>query len=97
MAVELASHVRLSVCVDAVAQVAALGEEAARAGVHIDVLVEVDAGQHRCGVASDDALLSLADAIAAQRALRFGYSGVPRRRPARCRLARPQDRSESGG
>ncbi|SAL42498.1 alanine racemase [Caballeronia peredens] len=71
MAVELASHTRLSVCVDAIAQVRALGDAAARAGVTIDVLPEVDAGQHRCGVTSADALFALVDAIAAQDALRF--------------------------
>ena len=71
MAVELASHVRLSVCVDALPQVHALGVAAARAGVTIDVLPEVDAGQHRCGVTSEDALLLLVDAIATQDALRF--------------------------
>ncbi|SAK44594.1 alanine racemase [Caballeronia hypogeia] len=71
MAVELASHVRLSVCVDALPQVQAVGEAAARAGVTIDVLPEVDAGQHRCGVTSEDALIELVDAIGAQSALRF--------------------------
>jgi D-threonine aldolase len=71
MAVELASHVRLSVCVDDVAQVKALGEAAARVGVSIDVLPEIDAGQHRCGVATEDALFALVDAIGAQDALRF--------------------------
>ncbi|AQH04512.1 alanine racemase (plasmid) [Burkholderia sp. KK1] len=71
MAVELASHVRLSVCVDALPQVRALGEAAARAGVTIDVLPEIDAGQHRCGVTSEDALLALVDGIAAHSALRF--------------------------
>ncbi|KXU92405.1 alanine racemase [Caballeronia megalochromosomata] len=71
MAVELASHVRLSVCVDALPQVRALGETAARAGVTIDVLPEVDAGQHRCGVTSEDALVELVDGIASQSALRF--------------------------
>ncbi|MDR5816558.1 DSD1 family PLP-dependent enzyme [Caballeronia sp. LZ033] len=71
MAVELASHVRLSVCVDALPQVQALGRAAAEAGVKIDVLSEVDAGQHRCGVTGEDALLELVDAIAAQHALRF--------------------------
>ncbi|WP_244818199.1 DSD1 family PLP-dependent enzyme [Caballeronia sp. Lep1P3] len=71
MAVELAAHVRLSVCVDALPQVTALGEAAARAGVTIDVLPEVDAGQRRCGVTSEDALFALVDAIAAQSALRF--------------------------
>ncbi|MDR5782154.1 DSD1 family PLP-dependent enzyme [Caballeronia sp. LZ065] len=71
MAVELASHVQLSVCVDALPQVQALGHAAAEAGVTIDVLPEVDAGQQRCGVTGEDALLELVDAIAAQRALRF--------------------------
>jgi D-threonine aldolase len=71
MAVELASHVRLSVCVDALAQVTALGEAASRAGVRIDVLPEVDVGQHRCGVTNERALLALVDHIASQAALRF--------------------------
>ncbi|KAK44971.1 alanine racemase [Caballeronia jiangsuensis] len=71
MAVELASHVRLSVCVDALPQVQALGDAAKRAGVTIDVLPEVDAGQHRCGVTSEDALLALVDGIASQSGLRF--------------------------
>ncbi|SPB13869.1 alanine racemase [Caballeronia novacaledonica] len=71
MAVELASHVRLSVCVDALPQVQALGDAAARAGVTIDVLPEVDAGQHRCGVTNEDALLAIVDGIASQSALRF--------------------------
>jgi D-threonine aldolase len=71
MAVELASHTRLSVCVDTLAQVAALGEAASRADVCIDVFPEVDAGQHRCGVTNEDALLALVDGIASQAALRF--------------------------
>jgi D-serine deaminase-like pyridoxal phosphate-dependent protein len=71
MAIELASHVHLSVCVDALPQVLALGVAAADAGVTIDVLPEVDAGQHRCGVTREDALLELVDGISAQRALRF--------------------------
>jgi D-threonine aldolase len=71
MAVELASHVRLSVCVDALVQVEALGAAASRAGVRIDVLPEVDAGQHRCGVATPDALLELVDGVAAHASLHF--------------------------
>ena len=72
MAVELAAHVHLSVCVDSVAQVAALGAAAASARVRIDVLPEVDVGQGRCGVNTTEALLELVDAIVAQTALRFG-------------------------
>jgi len=72
MAVELASHVRLSVCADALLPVKELGEAAASAGVTIEVLAEVDIGQNRCGVATDDALLELVDAIGQQTNLRFG-------------------------
>jgi D-serine deaminase-like pyridoxal phosphate-dependent protein len=71
MAVQLAAHVQLSVCVDTAAQVEALGAAAGRAGVHVAVLPEVDVGQGRCGVTDSTALLRLIDAIAAWPALRF--------------------------
>jgi D-serine deaminase-like pyridoxal phosphate-dependent protein len=71
MAVELAAHVRLSVCVDSADQVASLGAGAAAAGVRIDVLPEVDIGQGRCGVSTADALRALVEGIAAQGALSF--------------------------
>lgn len=72
MAAELARHVRLSVCVDHLSQVDALGKAAAQAGVVITVLPEVDIGQGRCGVDSKDDLLALADRIGMHSALRFG-------------------------
>ncbi|MBP0631651.1 MULTISPECIES: DSD1 family PLP-dependent enzyme [unclassified Cupriavidus] len=72
MAAELARHTRLSICVDDVRQVSQAGVAAARAGVRIAVLPEVDVGQGRCGVASDEALLALIDAIDAEDALDFG-------------------------
>lgn len=72
MAVELAREVDLSVCVDHHAQVQAIGEAAAQAGVTITVLIEVEAGQNRCGVADAGALHGLVDAVAACPALRFG-------------------------
>ncbi|MDR5752844.1 MULTISPECIES: DSD1 family PLP-dependent enzyme [unclassified Caballeronia] len=72
MAVELAAHTRLSVCVDSLPQVAVLGLAAAEAGVRIDVLPEIDVGQRRCGVTRPDDLLRLVDAIAQHAALRFG-------------------------
>lgn len=72
MAVELARHVDLSVCVDHPAQVAAIGAAARQAGVHITVLPEVDVGQGRCGVTSTDELLRLTADIASHDALRFG-------------------------
>lgn len=72
MAIALARQVCLSVCVDDVAQVDALGAAASRAGVTIVVLPEVDVGQGRCGVDSVDALSALVDAIARHRGLFFG-------------------------
>ena len=72
MAIELARHVTLSVCVDHPAQVAALGQAATEAGVRITVLPEVDVGQGRCGVDTPDGLLRLIDAIGQYPALIFG-------------------------
>lgn len=72
MAVELARQVDLSVCVDHHAQVQAIGEAAIQAGVAITVLIEVDAGQNRCGVTDKGALHALVDAVSSCSALRFG-------------------------
>ncbi len=72
MAIELARHVKLSLCVDHIAQIEALGLAASAAGVMITVLVEVDIGQARCGVARMEGLATLVDCIAQHSALRFG-------------------------
>jgi D-serine deaminase-like pyridoxal phosphate-dependent protein len=72
MAVELAGYVRLSVCVDHVAQVDALGKVVSQAGVSIAVFPEVDIGQGRCGVKGNDALAALVDRIASYQGLSFG-------------------------
>lgn len=71
MAIELARHVNLSVCVDHIAQIDALGVAAGNASVVITVLVEVDIGQARCGVARMDDLARLVDGIARHPALHF--------------------------
>lgn len=72
MAIELARHVRLSVCVDHIAQIDALGMAATQAGVAITVLPEVDIGQGRCGVSTSDELVTLTDRLARYGGLRFG-------------------------
>ena len=72
MAIELARHVKLSLCVDHIAQIEALGLAADAAGVVITVLVEIDIGQARCGVARMGKLASLVDDIVRHPALRFG-------------------------
>lgn len=72
MAIELARHARLSVCVDHMAQVDALGAAAAQVGVDLTVFPEVDIGQGRCGVASRDDLAALVDGVTRHDRLHFG-------------------------
>src|SRR3989442_8220863 len=65
--------------VDNAPNVADLGREAAADGVTLNVLVDVDVGNRRTGVAPGEPALALARAVAAQAALRFrglqGYAG----------------------
>jgi D-serine deaminase-like pyridoxal phosphate-dependent protein len=72
MAMDLAHQAWISICVDHVAQVDALGKAAAEANVFLTVLPEVDIGQGRCGVVSTQALMALVEAIARHGQLRFG-------------------------
>jgi D-serine deaminase-like pyridoxal phosphate-dependent protein len=78
----LAREIRLRVGVDSTDVAAPLGDAAASNGVTIDVMLEVDTGLGRCGVAPGDPLLALAKAVARTRGLRiagiFTYRG---RRP----------------
>src|SRR3954471_7849256 len=60
----LASRVHVTTVVDNIEALAGLAEAAIRAGTTLDVLVEVDVGQNRCGVRSPEAAADLADAIA---------------------------------
>ncbi len=75
----LAQLANLSVCVDALDQVRALGEVARRHNVTIGVLIEVDIGMNRCGVPPGDEVVQLARALVAEPGLRFvglqGYDG----------------------
>ena len=75
----LARKAKLGVCVDAGQNVADLDAAAARAGVRLDVLVEVNVGADRCGVEPGAPALELARNIVASRNLRFaglqGYHG----------------------
>jgi D-serine deaminase-like pyridoxal phosphate-dependent protein len=56
----LAARARMAVCVDNTANLAQLSAAMSGAGVEVDVLVEVDVGQGRCGVADPQAVLALA-------------------------------------
>jgi D-serine deaminase-like pyridoxal phosphate-dependent protein len=67
----LARQAKLGVCADAAANVADLDAAAARTGVRLDVLVEINVGADRCGVEPGEPALRLARQIAASSNLRF--------------------------
>lgn len=67
----LARRARLAVCVDAAQNVLDLDAAAARAGVRLAVLVEINVGADRCGVEAGAPALALARDIVAGRNLRF--------------------------
>ena len=68
----LARIARVAVCADDARQVAALEAAAEAAGVRLPVLVEIDVGMGRCGVAAGPEAVALAQRIAGSRHLRFG-------------------------
>ena len=68
----LARIAQIAVCADDPAHVAAIETAAADAGVRLTVLVEIDVGAGRCGVAPGPDAVTLAKRIAASRHLRFG-------------------------
>ncbi len=67
----LAGIAEVRVCVDDAAQVAAVARAARDAGRRLGVLVEIDVGAGRCGVAPGPSAVALAQAIAASPDLRF--------------------------
>jgi D-threonine aldolase len=68
----LARHARISVCVDHLDMIAPLAAAAERAGSQIEVLVEVDVGAKRCGIAPGPLAVEFARRIGATRVLTFG-------------------------
>jgi 3-hydroxy-D-aspartate aldolase len=68
----LAGRARILVCVDDAANVGALSAAATRHGTTLEVLVEIDCGAARCGVAHGAPVLALARAVAAAPGLVFG-------------------------
>ncbi|MCD0505611.1 alanine racemase, partial [Bordetella petrii] len=57
---QLARAARISVCVDDAGNLADISAAVARAQAHVDVLVEVNVGQGRCGVSDPAAAVALA-------------------------------------
>lgn len=68
----LAREARIGVCVDDAGSVADLDAAAGEAGVTLQVLVEIDVGASRCGVAPGEPAARLAEAVARARHLSFG-------------------------
>ena len=69
--VGLARQAEVAVCVDDAGNVQDLDEAARAFGVRLPVLVEIDVGATRCGVAPGDPALDLARLVASRQGLRF--------------------------
>ncbi len=63
--VELSSRIRVAACVDDLENVAAIARLAQTARTSVALMIEVNVGQGRCGVAPGDPVLRLAKAITA--------------------------------
>lgn len=68
----LAKQIKIGVCVDDADNIAEIAAAAERHDVNISVLVEIDVGGNRCGVAPGEPALRLASKIARSNLLRFG-------------------------
>ena len=67
----LARQAKIAVCVDDPGNVVEIEDAAAEFDAHITVLVEIDVGANRCGVAPGQAARDLAQVVAASKHLRF--------------------------
>ncbi|MEM1385328.1 MAG: DSD1 family PLP-dependent enzyme [Pseudomonadota bacterium] len=89
----LAARARIGVCVDDPKAVAPLSAAARRFGADIDVLVEIDVGQGRCGAASPEAAVLLAQELAAAEGLTF--AGLQAYHGAAQHIRDPRDRAQA--
>jgi 3-hydroxy-D-aspartate aldolase len=89
--VALARITRVAVCADDAAQVAALAAAARDGGVRLAVLVEIDCGAGRCGVAPGPEAVALAQTVAASSHLRF--AGLQAYHGSAQHLRRPEERA----
>lgn len=67
----LARQARIGLCVDHPDGIREAAEAAARHDVVLDILVEIDIGSRRCGVAPGETAVRLAEAVARTNTLRF--------------------------
>ncbi len=68
----LARHAKISVCADDLDSIGLISGAATKFGASIEVLVEINVGANRCGVAPGEPALKLAQKIAASPGLTFG-------------------------
>jgi D-serine deaminase-like pyridoxal phosphate-dependent protein len=86
----MATKAKIGVLVDDAASIRHIGAAARAAGVTIDVLVEIDAGAHRCGTAAGAPAAALAEMIA--RTPGVSFRGVHAYQGAAQHLRRPEER-----
>jgi D-serine deaminase-like pyridoxal phosphate-dependent protein len=90
----LATRARIGLCVDHPEQVRQIGEAARAEGSLVELLVEVDIGHGRCGVADADEALALARAIKSYHgSLLFG--GIHAFRGSAQHMREPEERVEA--
>jgi 3-hydroxy-D-aspartate aldolase len=89
----LASRAHVAVCADDAENVAELALAARKAGVILDVLIEVDVGANRCGVAPGAPAVALAKVIAQTPGLSF--AGLQAYQGSAQHLRTPQERREA--
>ncbi|RTL49655.1 MAG: DSD1 family PLP-dependent enzyme [Bradyrhizobiaceae bacterium] len=86
----LAHKAKVGVCVDHPTQADILSAAASREGVTLDVLVEIDIGMGRCGIAPGDEAVKLAQYIAGKAGLRF--AGLQAYHGGAQHLRKPEER-----
>lgn len=91
----LARRAKIAVCVDHPEQVDVLSAAAQAQGVTLDILIEIDVGMGRCGVAPGEDAVTLARAIAARPGLRF--AGLQAYHGAAQHLRKPAERAAAIG
>ena len=91
----LAARARAAVCADDAGNVTALGAAAVREGAELGVLVEIDVGAARCGVAPGAAAVALAQRVADTPGLRF--AGLQAYHGSAQHLRTPQERERAIG
>lgn len=69
--VRLAERVQLAVSIDSEESACAISKQGKEQGTSVGILVEIDVGFHRCGVANEQAAIALAEKVLSLPALKF--------------------------